>query len=101
LLGGNLVEVPRSDGVFDRLQQSVLPDALHPAKHQRVIDLDLWILHALRQPGDNVIGVAGVDLAHVIHPHPRLIGVTERDTRRAIDVEARGLRLVDPATVDH
>src|SRR5262249_39579076 len=54
----NLKKVPRANCVLDRRQQSILADALRAAKHQCMVDLFFWALHAMRQPIDNVASTA-------------------------------------------
>ena len=46
----DVVEIPRSDRLLHRLQQTVLADTLRSAQHQGVIDLLLRALHPVRQP---------------------------------------------------
>ena len=75
----HLVEIPRPDGVLDRLEHRVLADALRAAQHQRVVDLLARALHAVRQPADDVLGVVGIDLADVVEPR---LGLARRRPAR-------------------
>ena len=86
----HLGEIPRPDGALRRLQQRVLTDALRAAKDQSVIEvLDMRLLHAPREPFDDVVGVVGIDLIDVIEPALSFEGVAGRDQRRPILIEHR------------
>ena len=58
LLRRHLGEIPGADRVLDRLQQRVLADALLAAEHQRVVDLLVRPLHAMRAPADDMGGMS-------------------------------------------
>ena len=79
-VGDNFVEIPRSDGVFDRLKQRILADALRAAQHQRVVDLLAGSLHPMRQPANDMRGIVGIDRVHVVEPGSGLIGVTQLES---------------------
>ncbi len=74
LLGRDLDEIPGADRILDRLQQCVLADALRTDEDERVVDLLLWLLHPVRQPLDDVLGIVGINLVHVVEPRPGLGG---------------------------
>ena len=99
LLRRHLGEIPWPDRVLDRLQQRVLADALQAAEHERVVDLLVGPLHAVRQPMDDVIGVVGIDLVDVVEPRAGLGGVAGSMRRRPIEVEAASRRALDPAAL--
>ena len=71
----DLRDIPRADRVFRWLEQGVLPDPLSAAQHQRVVDLLGRPLHPVRQPGDDMLGIGGVDFVHVVDPQIRLGGI--------------------------
>ena len=47
LLRRDFLEIPRANGVLDRLQHGVLADALEAAEHKAVVDLLVRSLHAM------------------------------------------------------
>ena len=97
LLRRDLDKIPRADRVLDRLEQGVLADALAAAQHQRVVDLLLRALHPVREPMNDMIGVVGIDLAHMVEPRAGLRGVAGLDRRRPIEVEtADASRSIQP-----
>jgi hypothetical protein len=59
--GRYLGKVPRPDGVLDGLEQRVLADALRTAEHQRVINLLVRTLHAMRHPRHDVLRIGAVN----------------------------------------
>jgi hypothetical protein len=96
---GDVDEVPRTDGGFDRFQERVLADALEPAEDERVVDLFVGPLHAMSEPRDDVIRVVGIDIGDVFEPACRLTRLSRPDPWRTIQVEAGGAGLRDPAAV--
>jgi hypothetical protein len=82
--------------MLHRFEQSVLADALLTAKKYTVVDLDFGMLHPLRQPHDDTIGILGINLAHVIEPRFHLAGFA-LERRRAIQVQTDRTGLIDPA----
>src|SRR5262249_40296422 len=97
VLGRDLVEIPWADSVFDRLEQRVLADALVAAEDERVVDLLLRALHAMREPCNDVFGIMGVNLIHVFRPWIGFADVSLLEHRRAIKVEATHAFALDPA----
>ena len=82
LLRRDVHEVPRPDGALDGLKDCVLADALVAAQHERVVDLLVRTLHPVRKPMDDVLGVVGIDFAHVVKPGAGLARVAAFDRRR-------------------
>lgn len=68
LLWRNLLEVPRSNCVLDWFEQGILADALFTAEYQRVVDLYVWVLDAMGEPSNDMVGVVGVDIPDVVDP---------------------------------
>jgi hypothetical protein len=94
------MKIPRSNGVFERLDHRVLADALRTAQHECVVDLVGGMLHALRQPLNDMAGVIGIDLAHMVKPRSGLCSVAQLNPRRPIEVEAGDVFAIDPTAVD-
>jgi hypothetical protein len=42
-----------------------------------MIDLDLRVLNALREPLEKMVGFVGIDLAHMVYPRSGLAGVAK------------------------
>ena len=99
LLWRGFPEVPWPDRVFDGLEQGVLADALRSAKDKCVVDLLVGVLHAVRQPWDDMIGVVRVDFVYMVEPWTCLVWVTWLDVGRYIEVEAGDTVALDPATL--
>ena len=68
VLRGHFFEVPRADGMLDRLQHGVLADAGNAAEHQPVVDLLVRALHPMGEPLDDVVGLVTVDLPGMLDP---------------------------------
>jgi hypothetical protein len=82
VLRGHLLKIPRSDGMLDRFEQSILADALLAAKHQSVVDLLLRTLRPLSEPSNDVIGIIWKNFADVFEPRTGLTGITGDNRRR-------------------
>src|SRR5262249_50719642 len=95
----DVVEIPRSDGALDRLQQRILADALGAAKHERMVDLLLRALYPLRQPVNDVHGVVRENLVHMFEPTLGFARIAELEPRLAIEIETGDTALLDPAAV--
>src|SRR5262249_35919072 len=85
------------NGVSHGLQQRILADSLMAAEHERMIDLDLGVLDAQREPIDDVIRIVAIDLADVINPWCSFHGISEGERRRPIQVVAGSALVLDPA----
>src|SRR5262249_51416814 len=83
----NLVDVPRPDGVRDRLDDRVLADALRATEHDRMVDLLAWALHTMGEPADDVLGLVGEDALHMRKPRTGSVGAAVLDHRRTVQVE--------------
>src|ERR1700689_4989809 len=68
LLRRNLTKVPWSYCGLDWFQHGVLTHTLRTAEHERVVDLLVGKLHAVRQPFYDVIGFIGENLLDVLDP---------------------------------
>ena len=95
--GDDIGEIPRPDGVLDRLEQRVLPDALRAAEHEGVVDLLLRLLHAVREPLRDVVGIVRIDVLHELEPACRLSAIARLDGRRQVQIEDVGTVSLDPA----
>jgi len=95
----HLDEIPRPDRLLDRLEQSVLADALPAAEHQSVVDLLSRPLHAMSKTCDDVLGIVGINPMHMLEPRIRFGGIAGNDGRRQINVQAGFTWPMDPAAV--
>ena len=87
--------------MLHRLEQCVFADALGTAQDQRVVDLVLRTLHALRQPGDDMVGVCGIDPVRMLDPGAGFRAVPRFDARRPVQIEYGDATAFDPAAVYH
>jgi hypothetical protein len=74
--GETSAKIPRTNGVFDRLEECVLPDALATAKNEGVVRLFLWPLDPVRQPADNVGRRAFEYVPEVLEPDSSVDSLT-------------------------
>src|SRR5215469_12577639 len=97
----HLVEVPGANGVFDRLQNCVLVDALGTPKHQRVIYLFAGPLHSMSEPLSNVLGVRAVYPLYVLEPRARSIWVALGHLWWLVHIESRASGAVDQSATGY
>jgi len=57
------------------------------------------MLHDVREPANDMIGIVRIDLAEVIKPRLNIIGIAKGDRRRPVKVEHAGARVFEPSTV--
>ena len=69
------LEIPFADGIHNPFKQRVFADLGRTAKYKRVVDLEPWALHAVRQPVNAVVGVVGIYRAPVVNPARCLRGI--------------------------
>jgi hypothetical protein len=62
-----------------------------------VVDLLRRPLHPVREPVDDVLGVVGIDLGHVIEPRVSLGGIAGLEQRRPVVIERGHAVAFDPA----
>src|ERR1700733_8109988 len=99
LLRTCFLEVPRANGMLDRLQHGVLSNAWDAAEHQPMVDLFLRALHAMGEPFDDVVGFVGVNLPDVFDPRLGFGGIARRGPRRPVEVEYCHARPFYPTAV--
>ena len=63
-----------------------------------MIDLYLWVLHALGTPLDNMLCIITKNLANVIEPGTDLRCIPRLDGRGSVEIEAGNSVPFDPAT---
>jgi hypothetical protein len=63
-----------------------------------VVDLISWVLHPVRQPFDDVVGVVWISFADMIEPRSGFSRVAEFDARLSKEVEAGNALAFDPSS---
>src|SRR5215469_8444803 len=82
-----LVEVPRTDSIFDWFEQGILTDALLSPKNERVIDLLLRTLHSVGEITHDVRGFLAKNLMGVFEPGGGFAGISVFDGWWPVEIE--------------
>ena len=97
----HFLEIPGSNSLSKRLQGQIFSDARCPSEQEAVVDFDFGVLHAAGLPGQDMVGIFGVEPMPVfqVKSHPLDIGVKNIDGRWPVEIEDGAALRLDPAAI--
>jgi len=95
----NIPEIPGPDRLLDWFKDAVFPDAFGSAEDDRVVDLLIRLFDAVSEAVEEVFGIVGVDLPHVIDPDLGLSRISNdrQGLGRVVEVKGSGSGAGHPA----